>query len=85
MQQHMVIMPDDDQDMCNCVNEQLLSVFTTANLEYIPEPEVCVRQFQKQSQSKNIVSEDVAEELYNLKAHKSPELDEDMLDSKANV
>lgn len=30
---------DDDKEMCNCLNEYFLSVFTSENLEYIPEVE----------------------------------------------
>ena len=68
---------DDDREMCTCLNEYFLSVFTSENLEYIPEvesiysgsPENILKQI-------DISREDVIKELNKLKAHKSPGPDE---------
>ena len=68
---------DDDKEMCTCLNEYFLSVFTSENLEYIPEvesiysgnPESVLKQI-------DISREDVIKELNKLKAHKSPGPDE---------
>ena len=68
---------DDDKRMCTCLNEYFLSVFTSENLEYIPEIEAIYS-----GNSENILRtidisrEDVLKELNKLKSHKSPGPDE---------
>ena len=68
---------DDDKEMCDCLNEYFLSVFTKENLEYIPEVEAMYASSPENILSKiNISREDVIKELNRLKAHKSPGPDE---------
>ena len=68
---------DNDKEMCSCLNEYFLSVFTNENLEYIPEVEAIYSGSPENILSKiDISRDDVLKELNKLKAHKSPGPDE---------
>lgn len=62
--------------MCTCLNEYFSSAFTRENLEYFPELEAIYGGSPDNILCKVNVKKDVLKEIDNLKAHKSPGLDE---------